>query len=136
MIITPNINKNYSHIMSNNLVDRLKQKQAEIKEKIRKAQKQEAQKNAAIEAKKAKIYGTAFMSAIKDNPNLSEKLHPIIDRYTVNNNERKLLGLPPLEKAPTEENKSIDNDPVQPPTIMTEEQPVTEENNPTRFWKS
>ena len=122
--------------MSNNLVDRLKQRQAEIKEKIRKAQKQEARKNAAIEAKKAKIYGAAFMAAIKDNPDLSEKLHPIIDRYTTNNNERKLLGLAPLEKTAPAVNENVNNDPVQTSETVSQEKPINEENSPSRFWKS
>jgi len=123
--------------MSNNLIDRLKQQETALKEKIRNAQKQQARKIQAIEVKKARIYGAAFMSALKDNPALKDQLNPIIDRYTTNNNERKLLGLEPLEKAAPTGNENINNEPVQTLETTSQTQPVEEDKpKPTGYWKS
>lgn len=92
--------------MSNALIEKLKQQEAEIKAKIKEAQKAQAKKDAEIYTKKCTVVGAAVLAEMENNPALKASLDPIIDKQTLASKDRRLLGLEPLPKPANEDNKT------------------------------
>lgn len=84
--------------VESNLIKKLKEQEAAIKDKIREAQKAESKKQAAAFSKKCAVVGAAILEEMESNQSLKATLQPIINRLTIAASDRKVLGLEPLPK--------------------------------------
>jgi len=91
------------------LLQKLKEQESAIKEKIKKAKKAESKKQAAIHQKKCAIIGIAILAEMEENQGLKSTLNPIIEKRVTTTGERKIIGLEPLPKANKENSTDIAN---------------------------
>lgn len=104
------------------LIAKLQEREADIKAQIKAAQRKEAKKLADIQAHKARIIGAAVLAEMKTNTALKSSLTPIINKNTVNDKDRKLMGLSPLPKK--------ESAPPKKPVIPEIKEPDTKEKQP------
>jgi hypothetical protein len=79
-------------------LDKLREKEAELKAQIRDAKKAARAEKLKIDKQRAAIIGEALASEMHDNQELAKQLEPIILRRVTKVRDRKLLGLPPISK--------------------------------------
>ncbi len=83
-------------------IEALERKKDELAKQIAAAKKQERAKAAELHKRRCEIVGAAVLKALDDadDRGLEDTLAPLFDRHTTKARDRKMLGLPPLSKAP------------------------------------
>ena len=91
--------------MSNEQIEKLEQKQAQLKTKIQLIRNREAAKQRKIETRKKILAGSAVLDAERKDPAAQEKLTKLLDNFLTAERDRKLFDLPIKEKPETETEK-------------------------------
>ena len=81
-----------------NLLKKLQEREAKLKEQIRHAKAEAAKQAAALEAERCRIVGAAVLAEMEENAKLRALVQPVIDARTTATKARKMLGLKPLPK--------------------------------------
>ena len=92
--------------MSNEQIEKLEQKQAQLKAKIQLIRNREAAKQRKIETRKKILAGSAVLDAARKDPASQEKLTKLLDSFLTAERDRKLFDLPIKAKPATETEKS------------------------------
>ena len=92
--------------MSNDQIEKLEQKQAQLKAKIQLIRNREATKQRKIETRKKILAGAAVLDAAKKDPAAQEKLTKLLDSFLKTDRDRKLFDLPVEEKQASSSNES------------------------------
>ena len=92
--------------MSNEQLEKLEQKQEQLKAKIQLIRNREATKQRKIETRKKILAGSAVLDAARKDPAAQEKLTKLLDSFLTAERDRKLFDLPIKEKLETETEKS------------------------------
>ena len=92
--------------MSNAQIEKLEQKQAQLKAKIQLIRNREATKQRKIETRKKILAGSAVLDAACKDPAAQEKLTKLLDSFLTADRDRKLFDLPIKAKSATETEKS------------------------------
>ncbi len=79
---------------------KLQEKQAELAEQIKELKREERREQVALERQRFAILGRALARELAENPDLAEKLDPLINARVTKVRERQILGLAPLTKSP------------------------------------
>ena len=103
-----------SENMSNDQIEKLEQKQAQLKAQIQLIKNREAAKQRKIETRKKILAGSAVLDAARKDPASQEKLTKLLDSFLTAERDRKLFDLPIKEKSATEtETSEIHHEAVQ-----------------------
>ena len=88
--------------MSQDQIEKLEQKQAQIKAQIQLIRNREATKQRKIDTRKKILAGSAVLDAARKDPAAQEKLTKLLDSFLTAGRDRKLFDLPIKEKPATE----------------------------------
>ena len=84
--------------MSNEQLEKLEQKQAQLKAKIQLIRNREATKQRKIDTRKKILAGSAVLDSVKKDPAAQAKLTQLLDGFLTADRDRKLFDLPLKEK--------------------------------------
>lgn len=79
------------------ILEKLLEREAELKQQIKDAKKAQAKKEAAAFAQKCRIIGAAVLAEMDINEAFKNTIQPIIDRQTKDKKHRQILGLQSLQ---------------------------------------
>ena len=80
------------------LLQKLQEREAKLKAKIKEAKAAAAKEAAALDAERQRFIGAAIMAEMDEDEQLRALLQPVINTRTINPRARKMLGLDPLPK--------------------------------------
>lgn len=79
-------------------LERLKQREAKLKEQIKAEQAKAAKKEAALHKRKCQAIGAAVLACAEDDQEFARTLQALLDRYVKDKPSRKLLALSGLQE--------------------------------------
>ena len=86
-------------------LERLKQREAKLKEQIKAEQAKVAKKEAALHQRKCQAVGAAVLACADEDPEFARTLQALLDRYVTDKPSRKLLGLAGLQEPTGQERR-------------------------------
>ena len=82
-----------NQVQQDSVLQQLKKKEAEFKEKMKEAQKKIAKREVELRNKRAMILGKAVLTEIEQNKEMLRTITPIIEKHVKADKDRKILGL-------------------------------------------